>query len=82
MYHQWYGNVKPNRLSNNNVKYFRIDAALREQKRGEWNQPVVWPVIAGLLALAASMIPAVLVYRHRERGTGISNVALKMETQG
>lgn len=82
LYHQWYGNVKPNRLSNNNVKYLRVDGVLREQKRREWNEPVVWPALAGLIALIASLIPAVLVYRNRERGTGISNVALKMEAQG
>lgn len=82
LYHSWYGNVKPNRLSNNNVKYLRIDGVLREQKRREWNEPVIWPAIAGLIALAGSLLPAVLVYRRRERGTGISDVALKMEAQG
>jgi ABC-type transport system substrate-binding protein len=82
LYHSWYGNVKPNRLSNNNVKYLRIDGVLREQKRREWNEPSVWPAIAGLMALAGSLLPAVLVYRRRERGTGISDAALKMEAQG
>lgn len=82
LYHSWYGNVKPNRLSNNNVKYLRIDGVLREQKRREWNEPIVWPAIAGLIALAGSLLPAVLVYRRRERGTGISDAALKMEAQG
>ena len=75
LYHSWYGNAKPNRLSNNNVKYLRIDGVLREQKRREWNEPVVWPTITGLIALAGSLLPAVLVYRRRERGTGISDAA-------
>ena len=50
LYHAWYDNVKPNRLSNNNIKYFRIDTGLREQKRREWNKPVLWPVLLGLIA--------------------------------
>jgi ABC-type transport system substrate-binding protein len=82
LYHSWYGNVKPNRMSNNNAKYLRIDGVLREQKRREWNEPVVWPMVVGLTVLAGSLLPAVLVYRRRERGTGISDGALKMEAQG
>jgi ABC-type transport system substrate-binding protein len=82
LYHSWYGNVKPNRMSNNNAKYLRIDGVLREQKRREWNEPIVWPAIAALIALAGSLLPAVLVYRRRERGAGISDAALKMEAQG
>ena len=33
----------------------RVDAALREQKRKEWNRKPLWPlaVLGGLLALAA-----------------------------
>lgn len=71
LYHAWYGNVKPNRLSNNNVKYWRIDASLREQKRREWNKPVLWPVGLALIALVAGLFPALVVYRRKERGTGI-----------
>ena len=71
LYHAWYGNVKPNRLSNNNVKYWRIDASLREQKRREWNKPVLWPVGLALIALVAGLFPALVVYRRKERWTGI-----------
>jgi hypothetical protein len=71
LYHAWYENVKPNRLSNNNVKYWRIDAGLREQKRREWNEPVLWPIGAGILALVTGLLPAVMVYRRKERDTGI-----------
>lgn len=70
LYHAWYGNVKPNKLSNNNIKYFRIDGSLREQKRREWNEPVLWPIALGLMVLVASLVPAVIAYRRRERGTG------------
>ncbi|SFO18465.1 ABC-type transport system, substrate-binding protein [Nitrosospira briensis] len=82
LYHAWYGNVKPNRMSNNNAKYFRIDAGLREQKRAEWNKPVLWPVIAGLIVLIVGLLPAAVIYRRRERGTGIANTEPKHETGG
>ena len=71
LYHAWYGNVKPNKLSHNNIKYFRIDAGLREQKRREWNEPVLWPIVLGLIVLAVGVAPAVVVYRRRERAAGI-----------
>ena len=71
LYHAWYGNVKPNKLSHNNIKYFRINAALREQQRREWNDPVLWPVALGLMVLAVSLIPAMVVYRRRNQASGI-----------
>jgi oligopeptide transport system substrate-binding protein len=74
LYHSWYGNVKPNRISNNNLKYFQIDASLRGQKRREWNEPVLWPIGAGLVALFVSLMPAVIVYRRKERKAGIAGI--------
>jgi hypothetical protein len=71
LYHAWYENVKPNRLSNNNLKYWSIDTDLREQKRREWNEPVLWPIGLALMALVAGLFPALMVYRRKERGTGI-----------
>jgi ABC-type transport system substrate-binding protein len=82
LYHSWYGNVKPNRMSNNNAKYFRINAGLREQKRAEWNKPVLWPTIAGLIVLIVGLLPAAVIYRRRERGAGITNTEPKGETRG
>ena len=37
--------------------------------RDAWNEPVLWPVLLGSVALVASMVPAVVVYRRRERRT-------------
>ncbi|SDY19411.1 ABC transporter substrate-binding protein [Nitrosomonas sp. Nm58] len=67
LYHAWYGNVKPNKLSYNNIKYLRIDPTLREQKRREWNEPVIWPIGAGVTVLVLSLVPGVIAYRRRER---------------
>ena len=67
LYHAWYGNVKPNLMANNTIKYIKIDPALRTASRRKWNRPVVWPVVATVLALTAAVTPAVVAYRRRER---------------
>ena len=59
--------TKPNQIARNGLKYQRIDAELRERKREEWNQPVLWPIGAGLVLLIVLATPAVLTYRRRER---------------
>lgn len=71
LYHAWYKNVKPNRISHNNLKYHRIDTNLREQKRQSWNEPVLWPVATLLIILLISLVPAVVSYRRKERSIGI-----------
>ncbi len=66
LYHDWYFNAKPNLMANNTLKYKRIDPALREQKRREWNKPIVWPLgLIGLLVVLM-VIPAVIGYRRHE----------------
>jgi ABC-type transport system substrate-binding protein len=66
LFHQWYGNNKPNLMARNKLKYKRIDPALRAEKRREWNQPVLWPVGLVLALVAVSLIPAVRTYRRRQ----------------
>ncbi|MCL2344247.1 MAG: ABC transporter substrate-binding protein [Desulfobulbus sp.] len=65
--HRWLKNRKPSDVGNNILKYQRIDAADRAVARREWNQPVRWPLAAGLLLALAALIPAILGYRQRER---------------
>ena len=69
LYHNWYGNTKPNLMANNTLKYRRIDPAERDRLRREWNQPVLWPVILLVVVLLASLVPAIMVYRRHEKGT-------------
>lgn len=71
LYHSWYQNVKPNRISNNNLKYFKIDANLRETKRREWNQPVFWPIALISFILVISIIPAVRAFRRHESSAAL-----------
>lgn len=79
LYHAWYKNVKPNKQSYNNIKYQRIDPVLREQKRREWNEPVIWPIGAGMAALILSLIPGMMAYRRRERKTELGRPAIPLK---
>ena len=67
--HTWLHNRKPNDVANNILKYQRIDVAERAKHRHEWNAPVVWPLVAIALVLISIIVPAVVAYRRRERGT-------------
>jgi len=67
LYHGWLGNLKPNNMARNNLKYLRLDLPLRATQRLAWNRPILWPVGLGLVLLVASAVPAFLGYRRRER---------------
>ncbi len=65
----WVHNNKRHGISKNTLKYVRIDEALREQKRAEWNQPVTWPLYAGALLVIALLLPGIIAYRRRLTAT-------------
>jgi hypothetical protein len=67
LHHDWYHNAKPNLMANNTLKYKRIDAEQRAALRDEWNQPVTWPMVLLALVFLVSLVPAVIVFRRRER---------------
>jgi ABC-type transport system substrate-binding protein len=69
LYHSWLSNRKPTKVGNNTLKYQRVDAALRERLRAEWNRPLLWQPALGLLALVALGLPAWLSHRRRERAS-------------
>ncbi|MDO9312326.1 MAG: ABC transporter substrate-binding protein [Nitrosomonas sp.] len=75
LYHSWYQNIKPNRISNNNLKYLKIDATLRAQKRREWNEPVLWPIALLLVIAALSLFPAIAAFRRHESSTAVRTVS-------
>jgi len=72
LHHGWVKNLKPNLMANNTLKYRRIDTARRERLRREWNRPVLWPLWLAAALLAAGVLPAVIVFRRRER-SGVLN---------
>ena len=65
--HAWMANDKPNNMARNNLKYLKLDPQKRAAMRGQWNQPVAWPLGLILLLLIVSAIPALQSYRKRER---------------
>ncbi|HCD55459.1 MAG TPA: peptide ABC transporter substrate-binding protein, partial [Halieaceae bacterium] len=65
----WVHNNKRHGISKNTLKYVRIDDELRERKREEWNQPVIWPLYAMSALLIALLLPGVIAYRRRLRAT-------------
>ncbi len=67
LYHEWYQNLKRNAMANNTLKYARIDSELRQQRRAEWNPPVIWPILLGVLALLLVISPAFIAFRRREK---------------
>jgi len=69
LHHAWYRNLKPNLMANNTLKYLAVDVAQRRASQRDWNQPVVWPVAAGLVLLAGLTVPALAAHRRRERRT-------------
>jgi len=77
--HQWVGNVKSGPLVNDRLTYMKVDPVLRAQKIAQWNRPVWWPVwtIVGVLLLA--VIPAVRLWKRRERETAGRTVAQAAE---
>ena len=63
--HQWYKNAYPNAMAWNQLKYKRLDVALRARRRREWNRPRWQPVAIVLAVLVLGTIPAVgLALRH------------------
>jgi ABC-type transport system substrate-binding protein len=70
LHHGWIGNLKPNNMARNGLKYQKIDAGMRARLRTEWNRPVLWPLGLAMLVLVASAAPAVIGWRRRERAKG------------
>jgi ABC-type transport system substrate-binding protein len=69
--HQWIGNVKPNLMANNTLKYISLEPAIREELRTAWNPPVVWPIGAIVAVLAVGALPAIMIARRRERSAAL-----------
>lgn len=65
----WLANTKPHQIASNTLKYQRLDPALRERLRDEWNQPVIWPVVSGLVLFGVIGVAAVAAYRRRDRAS-------------
>jgi ABC-type transport system substrate-binding protein len=67
LHHGWLHNLKPNLMANNTLKYVRLDAGVRAAAWAAWNAPIWWPLAFGGGLLCASFVPAILLWRRRER---------------
>lgn len=76
--HEWLKNTKPADVANNTLKYRRIEPALREQKRAEWNKPVLWPFWVLVLLLLILVVPAVVANRRRQKAAAIGQWTSKV----
>jgi ABC-type transport system substrate-binding protein len=79
LFHGWLHNVKPNDMANNALKYRRIDPQLRAQQRVLWNKPILWPVVLIGLVFFAALIPALLIYRKKQRAQVTKDSGAKAE---
>jgi oligopeptide transport system substrate-binding protein len=71
LFHAWLFNVKPNQMARNTLKYQRVDPELRVASRTQWNQPILWPVILLVALLLASLTPAIVTYRRKEKSRAV-----------
>jgi ABC-type transport system substrate-binding protein len=71
LYHQWLGNVKPNLMANNTLKYRRLDPELRATQCQAWNRPILWPLGVLALGLVLGALPAWRMARRRERSRAL-----------
>ena len=69
LFHSWYYNLKPNLMANNTLKYKRIDAKERAEKREQWNQAVFWPLVLALFLFVLLLIPAINAFKRRAKET-------------
>ncbi len=66
LFHHWYGNVWPNQMANNTLKYKRIDGKKRAQQQQSWNQPVIWPLVFFVLFVLLMIYPLYRAYQTRQ----------------
>lgn len=64
--HFWNRVSKPNELANNTLKYAKLDASLREDKRKAWNKPIFWPLLLLMGVIFISVIPVWRRYRQSQ----------------
>jgi ABC-type transport system substrate-binding protein len=69
--HQWVGNVKPNLMANNTLKYISLEPGIRDELRAAWNPPILWPIGAAVAVLGLGAVPAIVIARRRERSAAL-----------
>ncbi len=62
LYHGWVRNVKPMGISAPTYQYRDLDPVERARHRRAWNEPIVWPAYAMILALVLLVVPGIRTY--------------------
>ncbi len=75
----WVFPFKPNAMSRNTLKYMALDPLLRDKNRKEWNKPIVWPLIVGIMGLLVLCIPAFLGYWRKTHSPLVLKKAEKLK---
>jgi oligopeptide transport system substrate-binding protein len=68
LYHEWYKNTKPHKMSANTKKFVRVEPELRVAAQAAWNKPITWPIYLIVALLLAGAIPAAVQIHRQEKG--------------
>jgi len=69
LYHGWLHNVLPHAMSDNTLKYKRIDKELRSKNQELWNRPSYLPMILLILFPMLMAYPLYRTYKNRQNTT-------------
>lgn len=72
--HQWNGRVKASAMSNNILKYQRVNRLERNKRIEKWNAPVVWPLIFLLVFCLAMFLPLVICYIKKQNRSSVRRI--------
>jgi len=67
LHHAWFSNILPHAMSDDTLKYKRINAKLRSEKQEEWNQPVLLPLVLFFLIPLLMAYPLYRAYQKRQK---------------
>ncbi len=70
-YQAWVGNAKPSQMVRNTLQYYRLAPELRAASLRKWNEPVWWPLLLVLAAVATGVAVAWRQVRRRETAVEI-----------
>lgn len=68
LYHTWFTNTKPHKMSSNTIKFLRVAPERRITAQSAWNKPIIWPVVLLVLLLCAGAAPAAMQIYRQEKG--------------
>ena len=72
--HHWNSPVKASAMSNNILKYQRVNRLERKKMIEKWNVPVMWPLIFLLGFCLAMFLPLVICYIKKQNRSSVRRV--------